>query len=816
MNIFKKGIASKKEKTKTLERFFPLSSNGLSQAQVAQRKIEKLVNKKANTNVKSPLVIIWNNLFSFFNILLYVIGLALIIVKAYSSLFFLGILFINIAIGMFQDFRARKTLMNLLIINAHQALVIREGKEVSLKSYELVLDDVVKVKLGDQILADGIILEGTVGVNESLLTGESDIIHKSKGETILLGSFVTTGTALYQVDKVGKDGYAQTIQLKARTFKRPKSELLDSIQRLFQIIGIIVILMGILLIFATLYQKNEGANAVTSIAGSLVGMIPSGMVLLTSMTLAVGVIRLGKKDTLVNEMYSIEMLARIDVLCLDKTGTITDGTMNVHDIIVLDQNSQENINQIMVSLLEATQDENPTARALRKHFNGAPVIKASNVLPFSSDNKYSGATFGGQTYFIGATNMLLEKADAQVMNKREQDYLKRGFRTLTLAVTSEAINGKTKPEGLKPVALIVIQDTIRKEAINAITWFKEHGVKVKVISGDDPVSVSEIAKQVGIEHSDKYLDLSKTSLASLSQEDDITVFGRVKPDEKETIIRSLQEKGHTVAMIGDGVNDVLALKSADCSIAMGKGSGAARGVSHLALLNDNFDALPSIVVEGRRAINNLQKTWALFLVKTTFAVVLTFIFLLAAFIGPAGSHIRYPLEPKNMYIWEILALGQPSFFLSLQPNRSKIEGTFFNNVMRRSIPAGLVISLSVALIYGLQFLNVFDINAEAAKTMVILTFTFLSFVVLYRNSRPFNKFRTIMFVTLSVLAVIVMAALHILYVTRGTDLLGAHYKELSAINIIQVVLITLVATAGYVLLDHKLSSPKKRIVQNES
>lgn len=801
-------------KLEDIERFSPTYKTGLSQEQVMIRQKQNLTNKKVNKGVKSVAAILWGNLFSFFNVLLYAIAAALIIVKEYKSLFFVGILILNITIGMIQDFRARKTLQELQILNAPSVTIIRQGLELNLRDEDAVLDDIIKLKLGDQIAADGIIVNGLIGVDESLLTGEAKTIYKEKGDEVLSGSFVTSGTAHYRVDKVGKLGYAQTIQMRARTFQRPTSELLGAINRLFRVIGIFVIAIGIFSIAATYYQGNEFVEGVKAIAGSLVGMIPSGMYLLTSMTLAVGVIRLGAKKTLVNEMYSIEMLARIDVLCLDKTGTITDGTMNVSEVVNLPGQEKVNVGAIVLTIVKATSDNNPTAVTLLEYFKNETKLQATYALPFSSSQKFSGAVINNESYVVGATNSLLPSDQYADVRELEHKYLKRGLRVLLVGVTKTKIEVDIKPHNVVPIALIIIRDTIRKEATETIQWFKENGVKVKIISGDDPISVSEIARQVGVEEAETFIDLSLTSIDEVQNVNDFTVFGRVKPNEKEEIIRGLQKNGHTVAMIGDGVNDVLALKVADCSIAMGAGSGAARGVSHLTLLDDNFATLPSIVDEGRRAINNLQKTWSLFLVKTVFAITLSILYLVTSILATKGSGVRYPFVPENLYVWEIFAIGVASFFLSLQPNKNKVSGTLITNVIKRSIPAGIIIVAAVFSVFALQSFGKMNaansfitISNEAALAMGVVTMNFLSMVVLYRLSWPFNKYRFRMYILMASGAIFVTLFSGFIN-NSALQVLGINLRFLTGANVITLLIINIIAAVIYILIDRKIRVKK--------
>ena len=799
-------------------RYTPSYTEGLTTQQVNARRKAKLTNDKPNKGVKSTFAILMANFFSFFNTLLYVIGVALIYIGEWASLLFLGILFTNILIGLIQDFRARKTLKKLLILNKQKVMVVRDGVETLISSDDVVLDDIIKLKLGDQIVADGVVINGSAGVNESLLTGEPDIIYKTIDSKVLSGSFVTTGTCYYQVDTIGKLGYAQKLQLRAKKFKRPGSELLNSIRKLFRVIGVIVIVMALLLIFNSFYQGSNLEDSIKSIAGSLVAMIPSGMYLLTSVTLAVGVRRLGQKKTLVNEMYSIEMLARVNVLCLDKTGTITDGTMKVNEVITLKATKDEDLTRIIASVVIATQDENPTALALKDYFKTSLPLKATASYPFNSETKYSGATLEGITYVIGASKMILSPKMMKSINEIELIYLKRGLRVMVLASSKKPFVAKKLPIDLTPLALIVIQDNIRTEAISAIQEFQKNGVEIKIISGDDPISVSEIARQVGIVGADRNLDFSHiTNPADYSLED-FAIYGRVRPEQKEGIITKLQADGKVVAMIGDGVNDVLALKAAQCSIAMGAGSAAARGVSHLVLLDNNFDVLPSIVDEGRRAINNLQKTWSLFLIKTIFAMIFSFLFVSAGLLGEALNDIRYPLEPKHLYLWEILSLGVPAFFLSMQPNKERVQGTFIKNVVRRSVPAGLTLVIAAFALHILK--NFVEMSGGIVSntspqmiTMTVITLTFLSFVALFRNAMPMNKYRLVLFITLALVAGFLIVADNIFtFLPSGDRLLGIDVFSLTRLNYVELTLINGILAAIYIYVDNKLVPKHEREV----
>lgn len=805
----KQGYATKRIRKEEInieaaERFNPKFDEGLTNEQVQSRIDDNLVNIKPKSTTKTNLEIVRDNFLSFFNILLYIIAGAMIAVGYFKGLLFVLILLLNTFLGLIQDIRAKKTLEKLSILTEQKSKVIREGQIVELSSESLVLDDIILLKLGDQIPADGVVIHGSIKANESLLTGESTLIDKEVGDTVLSGSFVTSGTAYYRINLIGKLGYAQTIQIRAKSFKRPKSELLGSINGLFKIIGGIVISIGVLMILVNIYQELNVRDNVVSVSGSMVGMIPSGMYLLTSMTLAFGVIRLGKKDTLVQEMYSIEMLARVDVLCLDKTGTLTDGSMNVEEVHIINKRVRVDLDTIISDFLLATGDDNSTAKALKEYFKGRRTYEPLTIVPFSSEAKYSAATFtNGETYVLGATTSVLDKEQRKEILAIEQTYTNRGMRVVVLARSKKKIINGKNPTDLVPVALIALQDSIRKEAVSAIKWFTDNGVKVKIISGDDPSTVAEISRNVGVENSQNYLDLSDIDEDTLRQKAfDTTVFGRVKPEQKEIIIRQLQKQGMTVAMIGDGVNDVLALKAADCSIAMSEGSSAARGVAHL-IIKQNFDALPSIVDEGRRAINNLQQTWSLFLVKTTFTIIMSLIFLFAGLLAPLGSGIGYPFSTQNLYIWELVSIGLASLALSLQPNKAKIKGTFISNVIRKALPSAGVMVLAVLSFYFMKTVEsvqpgTLRVNDANVAGMAVITISFLSFVVLLRTILPLNKFRSILFVFL-VLVGIGFISLDRFgsYNGRRFDLFDIGFQYFSVTNYVEIVVVNVLAIVGY-------------------
>lgn len=793
------------------ERFKPKHNQGLTLDQVLKREKDKLTNKSKRKNSKSYFEIIRVNLLSFFNIILYVIAIAMLVVEKYDGLFFVVILFANSLIGIIQDVRAKKTLEKLSVLSKNTVRVVREGVITEIERDQIVLDDVIIVKLGDQVPADGVVIHGEVSVNESLLTGESETIKKTIDTKVLSGSYITSGTAYIRVDKIGKLNYAQTIQMRAQTFKRPKSQLLNSINGLFKVIGVIVFSIGALMIFSAIYQENPIVNSVASIAGSLVGMIPSGMYLLTSMTLSVGIIRLGKKRTLVQEMYSIEMLARVDVLCLDKTGTLTDGTMNVSEFYRLNMEDDVDLENIIANILEATKDENATALALKERFKVKTLLSTSSVTAFSSEGKYSAVRFtNGETYYIGATTSLLNEKNKELVKELENTYTSKGLRVLVLTKTKKRAKDQAINEGT-PVALIAIEDHIREEALDAIKWFVENGVKIKIISGDDANTVQAVSRRAGVFGAENAIDLSELNDEEVKKvADSYTVFGRVKPNQKEVIVRKLQDYGLVVGMVGDGVNDVLALKAADCSISMANGSATARGVSNL-IIEQNFDALPSIVTEGRRAINNLQRTWSLFLVKTSFAIIMSTIFLVASILAPLGNQVSYPFITNHLYLWEFFTIGVASFFLSLQPNSTKIQGTFMNNVIKRALPGAIVMVLAVFSFFIMRNVETIQpgslyVTERSAIVMSVLTMTFISFVVLFRTSWPFDIYRGILFGVLLIGAILAIGTDY----TLRMYLFKIDYRDLNAVNLIELVLINILAVVLYFIIDFQLMPKKKK------
>ena len=742
---------------------------GLTDEQVNERIEQGKVNADENPNTRTYKQIVRENTLTFFNFLNLVLLVLVLLVGSYKNAFFVCIIIINTLIGIAQEIRAKKTIDKLAILTAKKSIVIREGKKWTVPTEELVLDDLVCLKTGDQVPADAKVLEGSVEVNESLLTGESDNLPKNVGDELFSGSFVTAGEVCCQIIHVGKDNYAAQITSEAKEFKRHNSELKNSLNAILKVISIIIVPLGALLFYKQYYiVGNTFKASVVSMVAGVLGMIPEGLVLLTSVALTLGALVLANKKTLVQELYCIETLARVDTLCLDKTGTITEGTMCVERVepwsesllrnltedkeepdeggMLQDQEIQpENaetqnpdtgsqteadqaetidetaalqdiheIEDMMGNLMYVLKDQNATIDALRKRFPAKTSMELEHVIPFSSDRKYSGAVFEDRgTYLMGAAQFLFPEGREEILDVC-QKYAQEGLRVLTLAHSCQMAEGTELPADLEPVALLLLTDVIREEAPDTLKFFDSQEVDLKVISGDDPVTVSAIAKRAGLKNAESYVDAT-----TLETEEDLeeavskySVFGRVTPQQKKEMVQALQKQGHTVAMTGDGVNDVLALKEADCSIAMAQGSDAAKNIANVVLLDSNFASMPHIVNQGRRVVNNIRTAASMFLIKTMFSVMLS---LLTIFFGNT-----YPFEPIQMSLISACAVGIPTFLLAQENNYDKIDHTFLRHVFLNAFPAAITISSCVFAIM-LVCQNVYHSNAMLSTACVLVT-----------------------------------------------------------------------------------------------
>ena len=705
---------------------------GLTDEQVNERIEQGKVNADENPNTRTYKQIVRENTLTFFNFLNLVLLILVLMVGSYKNAFFVGIIIINTLIGIAQEIRAKKTIDKLAILTAKKSIVIREGKKWTVPTEDLVLDDLVCLKTGDQVPADAKVLEGSVEVNESLLTGESDNLPKNVGDELFSGSFVTSGEACCQIIHVGKDNYAAQITSEAKEFKRHNSELKNSLNAILKVISIIIVPLGALLFYKQYYVVgNTFKDSIVSMVAGVLGMIPEGLVLLTSVALTLGALVLANKKTLVQELYCIETLARVDTLCLDKTGTITEGTMCVErvepwseasenkdtDEIPTEDEDEPDLHEIenmMANLMYVLKDQNATIDALRKRFPAKSSMTLEHIIPFSSDRKYSGAVFEDNgTYLMGAAQFLFPEGREDILDVC-QNYAEEGLRVLVLAHSTQMAEGTELPENLEPAALLLLTDVIREEAPDTLEFFDSQEVDLKVISGDDPVTVSAIAKRAGLKNAENYVDA--TTLETEEQLEEAvakySVFGRVTPQQKKEMVQALQKQGHTVAMTGDGVNDVLALKEADCSIAMAQGSDAAKNIANVVLLDSNFASMPHIVNQGRRVVNNIRTAASMFLIKTMFSVMLS---LLTIFFGNA-----YPFEPIQMSLISACAVGIPTFLLAQENNYDKIDHTFLRHVFLNAFPAALTITSCVFAVM-LVCQNVYHSNDMLSTACVLVT-----------------------------------------------------------------------------------------------
>lgn len=716
-------------------------SIGLTEKEVAARIQDGLVNGDTEVPTKSIPAIIKGNIVTLFNILNFVLAGLILITGSYKNMLFMGVILCNILIGTVQEIRAKRTIDKLSLISAPKATVLRASRQCQIAVSELVLDDLMLLHAGQQVCADAVVLSGECEVNESLITGESDAVVKRAGDHLLSGSFVVSGHCRAQVEHVGKDNYAAQIVGGARFIKKPNSEIMRSLNFIIKVVSIVIVPTGLLLLGRQILLSHDvWQDALVSTVAALIGMIPEGLVLLTSVVLAVGVIRLSRYKTLVQELYCIETLARVDVLCLDKTGTITEGSMQVTDLLPQNGVDSATVDTALSALVHTLRDDNPTSNAILERYEKDPGWKAVAKVPFSSARKWSAVSFEGQgSYVLGACEFVCP-AEAERRTSEFSRYAAEGQRVLVLAHSPNPIAGMDLPSHLTVYAVVLISDKIRAEAPDTLQYFAQQGVALKVISGDSAATVASIARKAGLQDAEKSVD------ASTLKEEDIpdavdryTVFGRVTPQQKLSIIKALKEKGHTVAMTGDGVNDVLALRESDCSIAMASGSDAARNVSQLVLLDSNFASMPRVVAEGRRCINNIQRSASLFLVKTIYSFVLAILFIFI--------HMSYPFMPIQMTLISSLAIGVPSFLLGLEPNRERLQGHFIQNVLRKSLPGGLTIVLSVlAVMLSSLFLPFTD---DQISTICVLTTGISSLIVLFKICMPFNWLRLTLPIVLS-------------------------------------------------------------------
>lgn len=742
------------------ERYATEVKIGLSREQIELREKHQQTNAPIDPPSKGIKEIILSNICTYFNLIFLVIAILLIIVGSYRDLTFLPIIIANTLIGILQQISAKKTLDKLSVLNAPRAVVVREGKEMTIPVEALVLDDIVIFSAGNQICADAIVEKGEVQVNESLITGEADEVTKKLGDELLSGSFIVSGKCYARLDKVGKDSYAAKLTLEAKALKEgEQSEMMRSLNVIVKAVGILIIPISIILFYEQHYLLGSSfKESVTSTVAAVIGMIPEGLYLLTSVALAVSVRHLAKKKVLVHDMKCIETLARVDVLCVDKTGTITENTMTVSRLIPIEpfldikETTLEPINPTSTTKLEsekqatlklgigdfvhAMERDNATMEALADYFKEWTGRKAEQTTSFSSATKYSSATFEGQAYVLGAPEFVLREQLSEY-EKLITTYSSEGYRVLVYGLYEGTVDGKALTGRVEPGALILLSNPIRKEAKKTFEYFRKQGVEIKVISGDNPVTVSKVALEAGIKCAGSYIDASILTTEENIQEamQKYTVFGRVTPNQKRQFVRALKALGHTVAMTGDGVNDVLALKDADCSIAMASGSEVAAQAAQLVLLESNFACMPSVVREGRRVVNNIERSASLFLVKNLFSFMMSLFAIIFL--------VNYPLQPSQVSLISMFTIGTPAFLLALEQNTKRIEGHFMTNVLFKALPAGLTdfFIVSALIIFGFEF----GVDSEDISTASVLLMAVVGFMILYRISVPMNRWRWIIF-----------------------------------------------------------------------
>ena len=708
---------------------------GLSEEEVLKLKERGLVNYKADVKTKSIGQIIMGNFFTLFNFLNFGLALAIFLVGSYKNLLFLGVVFCNTLISTIQEIRSKRVIDKLSLLNESKVTVIREGITKQIEIHDIVLGDIIKLRAGNQIVADSKIISGEILVNESLITGESESVTKNNNMDILSGSFVVSGSALAEVVHVGADNYTAQISAEAKYIKKVNSEIMNFLNRIIKYISIAIIPIGVLLFIS---QMDAGTfnDTVVHVVAALIGMIPEGLVLLTSTVLAISVIRLSKYNVLVQELYCIETLARVDTICLDKTGTITKGEMEVSKLVPLNGTEMNEIVDALSMMSYHMDNDNQTMEAISKKYARRNDHKVLEIVPFSSQAKWSGISFEDVSYILGAPEIVLK--DTSKIDKELSTYVDSN-RVVLLGKVNHKLNKKL-PLDVEPMALVIINDKIRLEARATLDYFKEQGVNIKLISGDNPKTVAGVAAKVGLKDV-KYIDMSVCDRPIVEIADEYNVFGRVKPSQKKEIIMALKALGHTVAMTGDGVNDVLALKEADCSVAMNSGSDAARNVSQLVLLDSNFASMPKVVAEGRRSINNIQRSSSLFLCKTTYATLLAILFVFLP--------ISYPFEPIQLTLTSVVTIGIPSFILALEPNNERINGKIIINVLKRSIPTALTIVANVLIIILIS--NFIKLTEDEVSTLCVVLTGLIGFMLLYRISVPFNTLRRCLFIFLAIL-----------------------------------------------------------------
>lgn len=752
------------------------ANRGLTREEAALRMAKGWDNKAPAGAGKTEWEIIAQNLFTFFNLVFAVLAVVLAIAgSSVKNMTFLIVVMCNIAIGCYQEIRAKRAVDKLTLVAAQKIRTIRDGEMELLPSDALVRDDVVEFVVGDQICADGVILAGTLQVNEALITGEEDTVEKKVGDRLLSGSFVVTGKARARLEAVGADAFAAKLALEAK--KDPhaaKSEMMRSLDKLIRVVGIALIPVGLLLFYQEFVMLNRGLTAsAQSTVAALVGMIPEGLYLLTSIAMAASSLKLTRDKVLVKDMNCIEALARVDVLCVDKTGTITEPGMEVEQVIPLTEDPPERLEKILAAIYTDTEQENDTGRAMAEMFAGETDWECIRRIPFTSQTKWSAAIFRGQGSFVVGAPDFMMGSSYESLRSQVEEWSARGSRVLLVAQHAGELMGLLEPGKLRPLALVVLSNRIRTTAPETFRYFKEQGVTVKVISGDNALTVSQVAVRAGIPGGENYVDAStlQTDEEIFAAAEAYTVFGRVTPEQKKKLLQGMKKAGHTVAMTGDGVNDVLALKEANCSIAMASGAQAASQVSQMVLMNSDFAAMPAIVGEGRRVINNIQRAASLFLVKNILSLGLALVCLI--------TKMPYPFQPLHLTLISALTIGIPSFFLAMEPNYERVSGSFLSTVLGRALPGGLTNVAVVVL--AMAVMSQFGVSSAHISTVCAALIGVVGLLVLAKTCKPFRLFRYILWGAMAVALVGCFSLLGSFF-----DLTYGDFKELLLMAVLLV------------------------------
>ena len=785
--------------------------SGLTSQEVSERIQNHQVNEPVDPGTKTNKDIIKGNLLTYFNMIFLILAVLVCVAGSFRSLTFLPVVIGNALIGIIQEIRARDTLAKMNLINAPHTKVIRDGKKKKIMSEQLVVDDLAIFTAGDQIPADAVITSGSVKVNESLLTGESDEIEKGKNGRLLSGSFIVSGECRAVIEKVGKDSYISRLTLEAKSEKKQElSEMIRSINNLIKWVGIVIIPIGIILFYQGYFVNKESfSESIVSMVAAVIGMIPEGLYLLTTIALAVSTMRLAKQSVLLHDMKSIETLARVDVLCVDKTGTITENTMSVSDIISASDMAADLVTEAAKELSDkgwtetlaqfcmAMTADNITMKALKAFFKDKSDVKMrkpDSITSFSSEVKYCGATYKEEAYILGAPDAVLGDAFDNYSDKLSE-LQSKGYRILAFGSYDGVVDGKPLTGTFTPLGFITLTNPIRKQAKKTFQYFDNQGVSVMVISGDNPETASEVAAKAGIKNAEKYIDARKLKNAA-----DIdmavrkyTVFGRVTPKQKKQIVNSLKKQGHTVAMTGDGVNDILALRDADCSVAFSSGSDAAAQAAQVVLLDSDFAHMPSVVMEGRRVVNNVQRSASLFLVKNIFSLLMS---LFAAVLM-----VTYPLEPSQISLISMFNIGIPAFFLAMESNGNRIEGKFLKNVFLKALPAGLTDALAIAALVVCG--KVFGLPSEDIATAATMLLAIVGFMILFKISVPLNKYRGTVLVCNMIAFVLCAVVLNELFAI----------KSMSRICVLLFVVFSFAAESLFRILSHIVENVEKHFAR---